>query len=97
MDTKASSKVSCNANRVLLKFKSVEVDGGVIFTNSPRREGEREVVRGKLQTNTVRFVCFFFPQTPEKNRACLHFDPPTTSVSNCKLTKKGKGHKTQCN
>lgn len=65
MDTKASSKVSYNANRgVLLKLQ--EKGGGeLIFTNSPRREGEGEVVRGKLQTNTVRFVCFF-SQPPEK-------------------------------
>lgn len=89
MDTKASSKVSYNANRgVLLKLQeSGEGRGGLIFTNSPRKEGEGEVVRGKLQTNTVSFVCFF-SKPPEKPESVFHSDPTTTSVSNCWLTKK---------
>lgn len=93
MDTKASSKVSCNANRgVLLKFKSVEVGGGVIFTNSPRREGGREVVRGKLQTNTVCFVCFFFsPPTPWKKQSLSSFQSSNNICKQLQAYKKGEG------
>lgn len=62
------------------------------FLHTPRGgEGEREVVRGKLQTNTVRFVCFvfvlgFFCFSPtdrlKKPEPVFIFDPPTASVSN---------------
>lgn len=72
MDTKASRKASYNANSAAETTR--EGMGGLIFTNSPRREGKGEVVRGKLQTNTVRFVCFF-PPTPWKTRVCLPFWP----------------------
>lgn len=66
--------------------------GGLIFTNSPRREGKGEVVRGKLQTNTVRFVCFF-PPTPWKTRVCLPFWPDNNICKQLlayKKTREGK-------
>lgn len=89
MNTKASSKVSSNANSAA---KTTREWWGVIFTNSLRREGEGEVVRGKLQTNTVRFVCFF-SQLPKKPESVIHSDSTTTSVCNCRLTKEKKGEK----
>lgn len=64
---------------------------GVIFTNSPRREGEREVVRGKLQTNTVRFVCFFFPPNPWKKQSLSSFRYSNNICKQLRAYKKGEG------
>lgn len=92
MDTKASSKVSCNANRgVLLKFKSVEVEGGW-FLQTP--QGGR--ARGKWwgvnfrQTLCALFV-FFSPPNPWKKQSLSSFRSSNNICKQLQAYKKGEG------
>lgn len=64
--------------------------GWVFFTNSQRKEGKGEVLRGKLQTNTVRFVCFF--PTPWKTTV-RHPFWPDNNICKQLLTKEREREK----
>lgn len=86
MDTKASSKVSNNANRrVLLKLQETGGGGFLLTPQGGKAMGKWWGVNFR-QTVCALFV--FFSQPPEKPESVIHSDPTTTSVSNCWLTKR---------
>lgn len=91
MDTKASRKVSCNANRgVLLKSKSVEVEwGGWWFLQTP--QGGR--ARGKWWgVNFRQTLCALFVfLSPPKKQSLSSFRSSNNICKQLQAYKKGEG------